>query len=1249
MSPLAALVLAVLPAQDLTARFEAPQGARVTLWAESPLLYNPTALDVDARGRVWATEAVNYRQWNGRNPGRHHEGGDRVVVLEDRDGDGAAETSTVFAQDADLVAPLGIAVIGDRVYVSCSPNLFLYRDTDGDLVADERETFLTGFGGHDHDHGLHSVVAAPWGGLIWNAGNAGPHLVAAADGWTLRSGSAYNDGGASWPGNRPGLLSDDGRAWTGGLVGEIGADGRGMRVLAHNFRNDYEAAADSHGAIYVSDNDDDGNGGCRTVAIVAGGDYGFFGDAGARFWQADRRPGQERLAAHWHQDDPGVMPMGCENGGGGPTGVTVYESLALPGLIGAALDADAGRSLVYLHRPIVRGSELALEHGVFLQPARDAAGERANWFRPSDVAVAPDGSVLVSDWWDPGVGGHAAGDREAYGRILRIAPAAAPSSWGALDAGPDSPAPSVRGAALESARLASAPLAAAPPSGDAAWDRLSLARRLWTWAERADARARVVAALDDADPRIRLTAYQALARVQGVDHRRALEFADDPSPFVRAHVAASLRELPWSVAREALLAHARALSLGDRFALECLGLGAQEKEEALFAEALLAADDGERLFELAWRLHPPGALGLLRSAAEVPAAADARARRALDAIGLMPGREAAEAMAALALAGPEPRRGYAGWWLRRNADGIWRAHGVGGAVAGDFARAEPVWRSDLLLPGGRAEAEIALERAEVLWLVVEDGGNGNGYDWADWIAPHFLTGDGEVPLTSLDWIEAGTEWGETRKNAAADGRPLRVAGEAIADGIGTHANSRIGFRVPDGAVGFRAACAPDDGGAAQPNTLTSLRFALHVETRPDAQARRAQEQAALAGDAAAARALVADARGAAFLIERASELPAATREMVAPLLRGHADLAVRALASAAFPLRDAAGTALPPLDAIAALDGSAARGRELFRGRATCSACHVFDGLGGAIGPELTAIRGKYGARELVDALLNPSAGIAFGYDSWTLTLDDGSVLVGSILADGERVVLRDLSGRREAVDAARIVRRARQPVSLMPDAVALGLGAQELADLAAFLRADPARAPRFGPPLALLGDGFDGWRFHLPGGDPAATWTRDGDILRCSGRPAGYLYTARQFLNFELTLEWRFAPGAAGNSGVLLRVQEPQEVWPRSLEAQLNSGDAGDVWNIGQFPALPDPARTSGRRTAKLMPSSERPLGEWNRYRIRLDRGVLTLEVNGVLQNRIPWCEEIPGAIALQSEGAPIEFRAITVREILD
>lgn len=1257
MLALLPLLLAQNAAPDLTARFDVPDGVEVSLWAQSPQLYNPTAIDVDAEGRVWVAEAVNYRTWGGRNPGRRHPDGDRIVVLVDHDADGAADESIVFAQDEELVSPLGVAVIGDRVYVSCSPHLLVYRDTDGDLRADEREVFLTGFGGHDHDHGLHSVVGAPGGGLLWCVGNAGPHLVEAADGWNLRSGSLYNGGGASHPGNRPGLVSDDGVAWTGGLIGRIGDDGTGMRVLAHNFRNEYEVAADAYGELYTADNDDDGNASCRTVALINGGNYGYFGLDGATTWQADRRPHLDTQAAHWHQDDPGVMPSGTINGGGGPTGVVVYEGQLLPGLEGAVLNADAGRSLVWAHVPLRQGAALDLRRLTLIRPSADGAGERGRWFRPSDVAVHPDGSILVADWYDPGVGGHAAGDREAYGRILRLAPNTLATAYGMLNVGLDSPAPNVRATAERALLAADDDLPEALPR-----DKRSQARRLWLAAQRERDRAQVVAALRHEDPALRLAAYRALTTVLGPDAERAADMAADADARVRAAVAASLRTLPWEDAGPTLIALARSTAFdadwasdpGQRVLLEAIGLGATGKEEELFTALLQQHDDTYRLLPFAWRLHPAGARLWLADFAQAAGRPLAERRRAIDALAFQPEREAAETVLTLALAGPADTREHAAWWVRHRATNQWSGHGLEDALAGDLARAERIWESELL-ESGAVPVDLELTDAEVLWLLVEDGGNGISYDWAAWCEPTVHLADGTtLALHDRAWLEAEAGWGQVRRNAAAGGGPIRVDGEVVAHGIGTHAASRIAFRLPPGATRFTARAAADDGGAAQAGSQTSVRLAVAVERAVDPAARRALEAAAVAGDADALQTLLDDVHGALFLLERAraGALDDSVLSELRPRLRGHADLGVRALASEVFPATTADGEALPPLDVLAALPASPARGRELFRGAGTCATCHTYDGLGGPLGPDLSGVHDKLGKRELLDAMINPSAGIAFGYDSWTLILQDGSVVVGSILADGEQVVVRGLDGVRRVIPAGEIASRRKQQVSTMPAAPALGLGAQELADLAAFLSQRPGAEPRFGEEVVLFdGNGLAGWQPFLPGdGDAAEVWSvRDG-VLRCEGRPIGYLHTEQQFTNFELTLEWRFDPEAgAGNSGVLLRVQQPHRVWPHSIEAQLHSGNAGDIWNIGAFPMLTDAERTNGRRTVKALPSNEKPLGEWNRYRIRLDGGRLTLEVNGRVQNTARWCEEKPGVIALQSEGAVIEFRDIRLRPILD
>ncbi len=180
-------------------------------------------------------------------------------------------------------------------------------------------------------------------------------------------------------------------------------------------------------------------------------------------------------------------------------------------------------------------------------------------------------------------------------------------------------------------------------------------------------------------------------------------------------------------------------------------------------------------------------------------------------------------------------------------------------------------------------------------------------------------------------------------------------------------------------------------------------------------------------------------------------------------------------------------------------------------------------------------------------------------------------------------------------------------------------------------------------------GNDLSGWAPFLNGSTVASpVWSAHDGVLVCAGNPVGYIQTCATYTNFELELEWRFDPSlGAGNSGVLLRVQPPDHVWPQSIEAQLESRSAGDIWNIGEFPMKAEASRTEGRRTAKAHATNEKPLGEWNAYSLLLDHGRLELRVNGLLQNVATDCKEIAGTIALQSEGSHIEFRNIRLRPL--
>jgi len=160
-------------------------------------------------------------------------------------------------------------------------------------------------------------------------------------------------------------------------------------------------------------------------------------------------------------------------------------------------------------------------------------------------------------------------------------------------------------------------------------------------------------------------------------------------------------------------------------------------------------------------------------------------------------------------------------------------------------------------------------------------------------------------------------------------------------------------------------------------------------------------------------------------------------------------------------------------------------------------------------------------------------------------------------------------------------------------------------------------------------------------------TFSAKDGLIACTGKPAGYLRTEKQYTNYVLRLQLRHHVNC--NAGVLVRVHGEDKVWPNSIECQGQKESMGDIWNIGQFPMKVDPARTKGRQTVKLHPSNEKPVGQWNNYDIYLNKGDLVIRVNGLVQNTATECQEIPGYIALQSEGGALDYRNIVLIPIVE
>jgi len=157
----------------------------------------------------------------------------------------------------------------------------------------------------------------------------------------------------------------------------------------------------------------------------------------------------------------------------------------------------------------------------------------------------------------------------------------------------------------------------------------------------------------------------------------------------------------------------------------------------------------------------------------------------------------------------------------------------------------------------------------------------------------------------------------------------------------------------------------------------------------------------------------------------------------------------------------------------------------------------------------------------------------------------------------------------------------------------------------------------------------------------------KDG-LIKCAGNPRGVLRTKENYANYKLTVEWRW-PGKGGNSGVLVHCSKPRRlgIWPQSIECQLASKNAGDFWRIGETIDVNPKQTTKGRRTINLTDNSEKPLGEWNRMEIICDGASITIYVNGDLVNKGTNCSAQSGAICLQSEGTPIEFRKVVLEPL--
>ncbi|MBC7978939.1 MAG: c-type cytochrome [Armatimonadetes bacterium] len=725
-----------------------PEGMEIKPWATTPMLYNPTNMDVDHLGRIWVTEGVNYRRYDERRPE-----GDRIVILEDTDKDGKADKSSVFWQDKELVSPLGIAVFDNVVMVSQPPNLLKLTDKNRDgkfsvADGDTREVLLTGFNGANHDHSLHSVTAGPDGKWVFNQGNTGA-MFTDKSGITFKIGGPYDSGGQVADINKiAGEKSGDGFSYNSGAAFRINPDGTGAQIIGSGFRNSYEQITNSFGFVFQNDNDDPPA--CRVTHMLEYGNAGYFSRDGKRTWNADQRPGQDTPTAEWRQEDPGTMPSGDVYGGGSPTGVAFYENGVLGAkYAGTLLSCEPGRNVIFSYQPEMEGAgfKLARHDFVTTNPEKEYDGsdfvggtkkpydpnsgkEDIYQFRPSDVTIGADGAIYIADWTDSRVGGHDTLDDAASGVIYRIAPMGfkpripkfdLSTTEGAITA-LKSPAINVRWLGFNKLRNDG------PKSYDAVVKLIDeknafvAARAIWLLPYLGEKGiAKISELMGNKNARIRLTAFRAVRRTDGkVDALPyAKKLALDESPAIRAEAALEMRYRSFEEAKDVLIAVAKGYDGKDRSYLESFGLGAGHNTEELWKALHAEMKPGEPkawsdiFVRLTWRLMPEAAIAALAGRAGDTGIDETARRLAVDSIAFINARPAAEALISLAAEGSAVRD-QAIWWLKNRHDGEWSSMDLGATLAEKGIIQETVTLVEAVVPGKPTEQKFSV--AEVLAL-----------------------------------------------------------------------------------------------------------------------------------------------------------------------------------------------------------------------------------------------------------------------------------------------------------------------------------------------------------------------------------------------------------------------------------------------------------------------------------------------------------------------------------------------------
>lgn len=156
----------------------------------------------------------------------------------------------------------------------------------------------------------------------------------------------------------------------------------------------------------------------------------------------------------------------------------------------------------------------------------------------------------------------------------------------------------------------------------------------------------------------------------------------------------------------------------------------------------------------------------------------------------------------------------------------------------------------------------------------------------------------------------------------------------------------------------------------------------------------------------------------------------------------------------------------------------------------------------------------------------------------------------------------------------------------------------------------------------------------------PAETWSVEDGIIKCKGKPNGYFATKKSYRNYILRFDFRY-PKNAGNSGYLLNITGKHKVWPKCIEVQGQYNGVCTIFPIGGAKGPRPKVNSAARKKVR------KPHTEWNSIEIVMKNGAITAKLNGVTIAQSKPYDLKQGPIGFQSEGAPIDFRKIRIKEV--